>query len=516
MPTHVRVVDTAGRVLRVGSANGALFGARGSGEGTLDQASGGGSLPVTLRALWEHERPTRPGAPGTMAFLETPAMRAIAGATVEREVLDVRRGTETRRVETSAVPIRGEGHRVVGVLTFDHDVTEQHGLQAALRDAELCVMALRQQIIDVQESRLAALGKLASGIMHDMNNVLNPIMAASYLLGHHADSPDTVREYAERIRIAAEGGAALSARVARFIRQDPVHAGDEIVDVSGLIADVVEGFEPLRAAQRRIEDRVAVVADAQAGVSTHGLPAEIRVAVERVIENALEAMPGRGTLTLRVTADDRDACIAIRDSGPGMGAATRDRAFEPFFSTKRSGSAGLGLAETYGIMRRHRGDVSIESAPGEGTTVTLRFPIARTHVTNEPTRAVVGDGPLHVLVVEDDDDGRDFLQRVLRTQGHRVDIARNCREARERVAAATATSYHLMLTDVGLPDGSGWDLAAFVHDSRPEIRIGVITGWEGASAPHEVRGVEFVLQKPMRAAELLASVASRKTSTTTE
>jgi signal transduction histidine kinase len=499
MPAGIRIADAGGRLRQAGSRE--------------------PSAPATLRELWEDERPTRPGTAERLAFLETPAMRAMGGLTVEAETLEIATRPGRCVVEASAIPLRDDGGLVVGVVLFDQDVTERHRLQDALRDAERRELLLRQQLGELQERRLASLARLASGVMHDMNNVLNPVMAAAYLLQHHAGSPDTVREYAERIRTAAENGASLSARVGRFVRQQPVHAGgDEPVDLSALLADVANGFEPLQAARTREHGAVTVVLELGTGVRTRGLPVEIRVALENLIRNALAAMPESGMLALRTMARADDCLLVVQDSGSGMDDATRERAFEPFFTTHRAGAAGLGLAEVDGIMRRHRGSASLESAPGVGTTVTLRLPVdaAATHRHIAPAGRAAPGGPLRVLVVEDDDDGRDFLCRVLRTAGHAVDVARNCAEAGERLAAAGATSYHLLLTDVGLPDGSGWDLAARVHARWPALRIGVVTGWDASAAGHAASGAEFVLQKPVRAAELLANIVGIDTSTITE
>jgi signal transduction histidine kinase/ActR/RegA family two-component response regulator len=496
--------------LRIADAGGRLVG--------LDGDGGESTRPSTLRELWERERPTRPGAAEPLPFLDTPAIRALGGVTVTGETVELIEASGVRVVEASATPIRDEGNDVVGVLLFQQDVTVRGRLEAALGDAERRERLLQQQLDELQEMRIASLGRLASGVMHDMNNALNPIMAAAYLLQHHANAPDTVREYAERIRVAAENGAALSSRVGRFVRQDPVHAGgDEAIDLSALVADVVNGFEPLQVARARVGTGVSVAVESGTAVRTRGLPVEIRVALENLIRNALIAMPDGGMLTLRTGVEGEHACVAVQDSGAGMDASTRARAFEPFFTTHRSGSAGLGLAEVFGIMRRHRGSASIESAPAEGTTVTLRFPVDATAGEAGIARATIAaGGPLHVLLVEDDDDGRDFLCRVLRAAGHTVDAARDCAEARERLAAAAATSYHLMLTDVGLPDGNGWELASLVHARWPETRIGVITGWDATADGHEASGAEFVLRKPVRGAELLANIAGRKTSTTTE
>lgn len=348
--------------------------------------------------------------------------------------------------------------------------------------------------------------------MHDVNNALNPIMAAAYLLRHHAESPEAVRDYAERIRMAAETGAATASRVGRFIRQEPVHAGgDETIDLSQLANETIDLTEPMRLRRSSGSNAVALHRELEEGVMARGLPGEIREALLNLVQNAIDAMPNGGTLTVRTFVDNGEACVAIQDSGIGMSADTVAHAFEPFFTTKGAGGSGLGLAEVYGIARRHRGTATIESEPGAGTAVTMRLPLERA-----PAAPTLPEGPAtkaepqRVLVVEDHDDGREFLRRLLRTEGHDVDVASSCAEAHERLAATGSLPYHLMLTDVGLPDGSGWDLAAFARDHLPGLRVGVITGWEPMVSSAEARGAEFVLRKPLRAGELLAHIAGRK------
>jgi CheY-like chemotaxis protein/anti-sigma regulatory factor (Ser/Thr protein kinase) len=342
-------------------------------------------------------------------------------------------------------------------------------------------------------------------------------MAAAYLLRHHAESPDAVRDYADRIKTAAEIGAATASRVGRFIRQEPVHAGgDEETDLSVLAQEVLDLTEPVRL--RRSTDRGEVVIERQFGVDvrTRGLPGEIREALLNLVQNAIDAMPQGGTLTMRTAVEGRDACVAVRDTGVGMSAEVRERAFEPFFSTKGSKGSGLGLAEVYGIARRHRGTVNICSEPGRGTEVALRLPLDRTVAPVPPV--VVPDtvaAPQRILVVEDHDDGREFLRRILHADGHTVEAVGSCAEARMRLAAMSPPPYDLMLTDVGLPDGSGWDLVRHARGVAPSLRVGVITGWEPLIGTDEASGVEFVLRKPLRATELKAHIAGRPSPSST-
>jgi signal transduction histidine kinase len=533
-PSSVRVVDLGGRFRRQNAAALREHGAR---------------VPDTVRDLWELDAPHEVSLGKPLSFLDSPAMRAFSGVTVSGQLLEVRRHGAHRTIEAYAAPMRDAAGQVTGVMLIDRDVTDRERMRrehegraaaataltpasvpalaraaAPVDDAQIARLVeersrnlIAEQEEHVRERRLAAVGQLAAGVMHDLNNALNPIMAAAYLLRHHAESPDAVRDYADRIKTAAEIGAATASRVGRFIRQEPVHAGgDEETDLSVLAQEVLDLTEPVRL--RRSTDRGEVVIERQFGVDvrTRGLPGEIREALLNLVQNAIDAMPQGGTLTMRTAVEGRDACVAVRDTGVGMSAEVRERAFEPFFSTKGSKGSGLGLAEVYGIARRHRGTVNICSEPGRGTEVALRLPLDRTVAPVPPV--VVPDtvaAPQRILVVEDHDDGREFLRRILHADGHTVEAVGSCAEARMRLAAMSPPPYDLMLTDVGLPDGSGWDLVRHARGVAPSLRVGVITGWEPLIGTDEASGVEFVLRKPLRATELKAHIAGRPSPSST-
>jgi CheY-like chemotaxis protein len=192
-----------------------------------------------------------------------------------------------------------------------------------------------------------------------------------------------------------------------------------------------------------------------------------------------------------------------------MSEEVRDRAFEPFFSTKGHGGSGLGLSEVYGIMKRHRGVAEIESVPGTGTTVRLRFPLSGDGPAAEPP-AVRRRVPRRVLLVEDNEDGREFMQALLESDGHEVTAVATVREALAHLGDDDAAPFDVVVSDIGLPDASGWDLVATVRERWPSLRVGVVTGWEvrtGSGNGHGGRA-HFTLRKPVRTQELLGHVGA--------
>jgi signal transduction histidine kinase len=457
-----------------------------------------------------------------------PTSRALAGERVRSEILRVRRASDALRViEVSANPLRDDLGEVRGAVTVERDVTERLALVRELEEKarqidqlyarasteterlERMVGERTAELLSIQERharerRLAAIGQLAAGVMHDVNNALNPIMAAAYLLDRHADDPVAVREYAARIAKAAETGAATSARVARFIRQDPVDDGSESLDLGILAGEVVAMMRSLWAERQagppvRLELRLE-------SARAVGVAGEVRAAIMNLVHNALDATADGGTITIETRNDGTESIVEVRDTGVGMSPYVREHAFEPFFSTKEATGSGLGLAEVYGIMKRHRGSAEIVSEANAGAIIRLRFPVQPATMRPSPLPSTMSASRRRILLVEDNDDGREFLRLVLQSHGHQVESVATLGEGMSLLEAPTTSPFEVLISDIGLPDGSGWDLVRKARARWPRLRIGVVTGWEGTrGTPTEA---DFVLRKPVPPAELVALVAS--------
>ena len=242
------------------------------------------------------------------------------------------------------------------------------------------------------------------------------------------------------------------------------------------------------------------------GALIKGIAGELREALLNLVQNALDAMPGGGTLRIRTAVSDTEVSVAVSDTGTGMSSEVRERAFEPFFTTKGVNGTGLGLAEVYGIARRHRGRAEIESEIGAGTTVRLVFPAGMSGDPAEATPRPKRVRPARqILLVEDHTDSREFMQALLETDGHTVESVKTLEEARERLDRESGASYEVLVTDIGLPDGSGWDLVVFARQRRPALRIGVVTGWEPRN--EQDPACDFALRKPVAAEDLLEQIA---------
>jgi signal transduction histidine kinase len=323
------------------------------------------------------KRPIRSAFPNALGDLSAQIDAVASGSAPASVRVAFRRGTGEQLVDVTFTPLASDAGG--GVVFAGVDVTE--------RD-------------ESREARLSAVRQLASGVLHDINNVLNPIMAAAYLLEAHADNPAAVRDYTARITKAVEIGAATAARVGRFIRQEPLQGigAEEMVDLSAVAEEVATMTRPSWA-ERAAGGPVHFRDDLAGGAFVRGIAAELRAAVLNLVQNALDAMATKGgTLGLRTEVAGDVAMLEVSDTGAGMSPEVRERAFEPFFSTKGRGSAGLGLAEVYGIARRHNGRAEIDTTPGAGTRVRLVFPLAvrPTGAGAERQRAGGGGGTLTV------------------------------------------------------------------------------------------------------------------------
>jgi CheY-like chemotaxis protein len=237
-----------------------------------------------------------------------------------------------------------------------------------------------------------------------------------------------------------------------------------------------------------------------------------------MVFNAVDAMPGGGTLTL--SAEEVDGCveISVRDTGLGMSSEVSSRVFDPFFTTKGKAGMGLGLAVSYGIIRRHEGNIEVDSELGRGTAFRIRLPIARgavKGVTGElvaPQPSLPPSSRTRILVVDDEDYVRELLRDILESEGYEVVLADRGREA---LVLFDRESFDAVFTDVGLPGMSGWELARAIRERSRSLPIAVITGWGEAVGSNEQKAaqVDWVVAKPFtldRIIEIAREVSLRR------
>ncbi len=374
-----------------------------------------------------------------------------------------------------------------GVIAIVRDITVQREVEQQLHQSE----------------KLTALGQLAGGIAHDFNNLLQAILGYAQLMKQNPGNADLVHRSLTVVESAAMDGSETVRRIQQFARLRP----DEQfmpVDVNQIVQDAVAITRP------RWEEKIAhdsrplhLKLDLTADELIRGRPAGLGEVVTNLILNAMDAMPEGGTLLISTRRRDRQVLIRVTDTGIGMPEAVQRRIFEPFFSTKGEAGSGLGLSMTYSIVRRHGGDIHVESEPGKGTTFTLSFPTAQpTAETTARARPVTARRSARVLVVDDEPQVLSTLTELLQSSGHAVTAAGS---GAAGLRAFAPGHFDVVLSNVGMAGMNGWDFIDRLRSVDRDVPVLFITGW-GLREEERIRlarlRVHRCLFKPVRPDDL--------------
>jgi len=362
----------------------------------------------------------------------------------------------------------------------------------------------------VRGETLRAIGQLSSGMAHHLNNLFAVLVGRAELALRAGESADIPRTLNIMLRTARDG-AEVVRRVQRFGRVEPV-SPSTAVDLNEIIREVVELIRPQW--QDEAERRgcpIEITRELGPIPPAVGEAGPLREVLINVILNAIEALREGGVISIRTWPADEQIRCAVTDNGVGMPEDARRRALEPFFTTKGPKSTGLGLSVAYGTIQRCGGTLKIDSAEGEGTTVTLSLPAG---VGTKPPQPGAGVEPapagLRVLIIDDEPEVRAVLAEMLTAHGHRVCQAGGGREGLEVLTSAHKVD--LVLTDLGMPEMRGSDVARAIRDRWPLLPVGLVTGWEESEVtPEERQHVRFVIQKPFDEAvirQALSAIAS--------
>jgi signal transduction histidine kinase/ActR/RegA family two-component response regulator len=406
----------------------------------------------------------------------------------------------------------------------EHVALAAHQAQvyAALEQAYQDLRQTQQTVM--QQERLRALGQMASGIAHDINNAVSPVaLYTESLLETEPNLSPRTREYLETTQRAIEDVAQTVARMREFYRQQEPQLELVSVDLSRLAQQVLDltrvrwnDMPQQRGKMIQLKTELSPQLPTVAGSES-----EIREALINLVFNAVDAMPDGGTLTVRTkaskssrhTAGPPEVHLEVADTGIGMDEATRRRCLEPFFTTKGERGTGLGLAMVYGIAQRHNAEIEIESTAGKGTTVRLNFPasLAQGIAEDQAQAATPATARLRLLVVDDDPLLTKSLRDTLEADGHSVVIASGGQEGIDTFTAAERSGerFAAVITDLGMPYVDGRKVASAVKAASPTKPVIMLTGWgqrlvaEGDIPPH----VDRVLNKPPKLRELRSALA---------
>jgi two-component system cell cycle sensor histidine kinase/response regulator CckA len=355
-----------------------------------------------------------------------------------------------------------------------------------------------------QAQRMAAVGRLASGVAHDFNNLLTVIAAYAHMLREEPPDSSLARNHVEEILRTVERASALTCQLLAFSRRqvEPPRTLD--------LNELVLGMDQML--RRVIPEDIELVTALGAAPGMIGAdPAQIEQVIVNLVVNARDAIPEGGRITIETGShlgpDRRESVmLSVTDTGVGMDEETKARIFEPFFTTKDQGrGTGLGLATVDAIVRDSGGEIAVTTAPGQGTRIAVYFP----RVSQTPPERTVGPadaahpcGTETLLVVEDEDNVRRLVSEALEQHGYTVLATGQPREA-IAICAGHVGAIDLLLADLVLPRMHGVDLAQRARSIRPGIRVLFMSGYtDNAAAPASAP----FLRKPFTPAALALKV----------
>jgi len=372
-------------------------------------------------------------------------------------------------IKARAYPIRDEDGQVIRVAGIAENITEQIDMEETLR---------RTQKMD-------ALGKLTGGIAHDYNNMLGVVLGYSDLLKDQLKDSPKLAKYIHEIHRAGERGANLTRKLLAFSRQKTIDA--EQLNINLSLEDRRHMLEKILTA------RIKLVFELEDDLWPVWLDdGDLEDAIVNLSINAMHAIDGNGQLTIQtrnVSLSESDiklfqmksgdyVQLSINDSGRGMNETTKEKIFEPFFSTKGDKGTGLGLSQVYGFVEQSGGAIKVYTEPDHGTRMMLYFPryqkaVSKNKVSEENTGINLG-GHEKILIVDDEIALLDLTSEILETEGYNAICAENAKQALDILQHE---SIDLLLSDIIMPEIDGYQLAAEVREKYPTIKIQLASGF---------------------------------------
>ncbi|NQU12156.1 response regulator [bacterium] len=438
-----------------------------------------------------------------------------------------------RWVFVRAAVMRSEtDDRPTGYVMTIEDISERKQAEEQVRQSnrELADALVKLQMAQdqmLQQERLRALGQMASGIAHDFNNALSVVLGLSELLLKHPERfPDreTVLRPLQLIHTAGRDASQVVHRLREFYRHR--EAGEVFVPLhlNQIVEQAVALSQPRWKEQAQANGITIHVATNLSDIpAIYGNEAELREALLNLIFNTVDAMPAGGTLTISTRLEDAAPAaesrtpsspspgaarvtLAVADTGTGMTEEVRQHCLEPFYTTKGERGSGLGLSMVLGIFQRHEGALDIASAPGQGTTFTVRFPIQTGPVPawRAPDETLLA--PLSILVVEDEPTLLEVLAELLASDHHSVRAVATGAEAVDWLRRAR---FDLVITDRSMPGMSGDQVAAAVKRFSPQMPVILLTGFGEImqATGEQPAGVDHIVSKPVTLSQLRQAIA---------
>ena len=460
-----------------------------------------GSDPTELNVVdvlhpSEHERALR-----NMALRASGVLRGAAQYLVRRKD-----GT-TFPVEVHAAPLKWDGR--AGLHGVIRDITARRKMEETLERME----------------RTSVVSRLASGLAHDFNNLLAVIQSSADVARRFGDGSGDLENAVERIEAAVQRGSDKVRQIQQMAGHRAPTQEFRPLHINPVVEDVLD---LTRARWQDEAESKGISYDVQwnpgAPPAVVGSPSDLRAALVALVFNAVEAMPDGGTLDIRTgETSTGEVLVTIRDTGDGIPADHLGQLTDAMFTTRRDRQMGLGLHLVQSVLQQHGGRLEVDSRKGHGSSFAVIIPAAEEAPIEpapaprsdllarsvEPTVPEVERPPTRhgrsVLLIDDQADLLQVVRTILEGRGYDVDTAIN---GRDGVAAAMQQRYSVILTDLGMPDISGWEVAARIRETYADVPIVLMTGWAADIPPGRLKEnkIQALLPKPFRSEQLLTVI----------
>ena len=439
--------------------------------------------------------------PNDRGIVRMKAVENLKGvSTLPYEFRALRKDGQQIWVMERVTSIKYKGKRAV-IASF-METTEHRKAEVELERAYEELKTAHERM--VQSEKLRAMGEMASGIAHDFNNMLAVILGRTQLVIDDVKD-DKVKKGIQIIEQAALDAAKTVKRLQDFARIRVEHPFESL-DVNQVVEGVLKMVESRRVELEQTKG-IAIKVEQELGKvgQVSGDAAELREALLNILFNAIDAMPTGGKLTVRSEQDEDWVQISIKDTGVGIPDKVKTRLFEPFFTTKASKGSGLGLSVTYGIIARHGGMIKFDSTVGKGTTFYIRLPLVVEGAKKEMKKGkAVAAKPANILTVDDEPEVLKALGLTLEYFGHWV---KGFTSGAEAVKAFKDGNYDVVITDLGMPGMSGWDVARAIKKMKPDVPVLLITGWVVDLDEEQKKIVDGIIAKPFSRDSISSAIA---------
>lgn len=357
----------------------------------------------------------------------------------------------------------------------------------------------------IESQRLGAIGEMSSAVAHDFNNSLQAILGNIELALIKQNSSKELEKYLQTIKTAANDASTRVQILQRFSGQKRVFTKYSSIDLNEVINDVIIQLRPIWKDNLE-KDGIVVTIETSFDKTpkVFGNEGELRSVFYNILKNSIEAMPNGGKIYIQTSVKKDFVSILITDTGIGMNEETKSKIYQPFFTTKGfEVGRGLGMSGAYSIIKEHRGNINLlDSSPNNGTVFEIKIPISNLNISD-----LIKESPSNfsrsakILWVDDEKMIRDVASEMLEVLGHSGDVVSSGKEA---LLKLRNNKYDLIVTDIGMPSMSGWELFDIIKKDYINTKVAFLTGW-GDQIGEEKRkktGINYILSKPFKITDL--------------